>query len=277
VEIMTASTMRLSQPLARQTPDRVVVPRYRVIRWVAGFAMHKLFRITIEGLEHWPRGAFVLACNHHNGVDPLVVMAAAPAAPGLTWFGPREDCSSGTARTLVRFLACFIPFTARRGSLRVATASVQAALERGSVVGIFPEGRIAFRETAIQATSPGAAAFAVANRVPVLPCAIVGSSALWPGRSITVSFGAPLVPEGAGEQAVARLRRDLERAIGTLLPKDEPVLDRTPAPWLSDILNGPDDAVRRRRALMGWSDTAQWSTVAATPIAPGVASAQVAA
>ena len=258
---MTVSTMGLATE--RRLPPRVIVPRYRGIRWLDRLVIRWLLRLEVEGLDRLPAAPFVLACNHHNGIDPLVVMAAAPVAPGITWFGPREDCSTGFARVLVRFLACFVPFTARRGSLRAATETVGRVIARGGVVGIFPEGRIAFRETALQRTNPGAAAFAIAHCVPVVPCAVIGTSALWRGRRVTVRFGSPLAPAaGDAAGATGQLQQRIERALLALLPTTESVLERAPSPWLTDILNGPDDVVRRRRVLGGWRDAVQWAPAA---------------
>ncbi len=257
---MTVSALRfpVAGEAVRATSARPA--HYGMLRTVDRAVVGSLFTVRAEGLDRLPPAPFVLACNHHNGFDPFLVMAALPPDPAVTWFGPREDCSSHLARALVRLVGCVIPFGRRGAGLRAALDRVASVLAAGGVVGIFPEGRIAFRETALQATNPGAAAFAAEHGVPVVPCAIVGSSALWAGREISVRFGPAISPAGFREPGgQARLQRAIERGIGSLLPAAEPRLPRPPSPWLTDIFNGPEDAFRRRRILTGWQDPVRWA------------------
>jgi 1-acyl-sn-glycerol-3-phosphate acyltransferase len=276
--ITTASTVRGTRAVVSWPwPVRVERGRaepkpqarhYRGLRRAARALVGTLFAVRVDGAERLPPPPYVLACNHHNGFDPFVITAAAPEAPGITWFGPREECGSPAARALVRFLGCVIPYSARPGQLREAARTVGSVLAARGVVGIFPEGRVAFRESRLLRTRPGAAAFAVEHGVPVVPCAIIGSSALWVGRELTVRFGDPVLPPAADRDGgdapaarVAALQQRIEAAIGALLPPLEPVLPRAPHAWLTDLLNGPDDVVRRRRTFGGWTDASErWST-----------------
>jgi 1-acyl-sn-glycerol-3-phosphate acyltransferase len=274
--ITTRSTIRETRPAIWPLPvlsergraDSTPSARhYRGLRRAARTLVGTLFQVNVDGADRLPAPPYLLACNHHNGFDPFVITAAAPAVPGITWFGPHEDCGSPAARALVRFLGCVIPYTARRGQLREAARTVGRVLGAGGVIGIFPEGRVAFRESGLLRTHPGAAAFAVEHRVPVVPCAIVGSSALWVGRELTVRFGTPVMPHAATRvngdapsALVDDLQQRVEAAIGALLPPLEPALPRAPHAWLTDLLNGPDDVVRRRRTLGGWTDASErWS------------------
>ena len=66
--------------------------------------MRLLFRVDVEGLERWPAAPFLLVCNHHNGADPLIVLAATPLRPPITWFGPKEaDLSVGFKNRVMAF------------------------------------------------------------------------------------------------------------------------------------------------------------------------------
>ena len=66
----------------------------------------------------------------------------------------------------------------------------------GGVLGIFAEGRVGFRESGLLALEDGAAAFALASGVPILPCAIVGSTTLWFRKRLVVRFGDPIPTAG---------------------------------------------------------------------------------
>ena len=35
-----------------------------------------LFDVRASGIEHWPEPPFQLVANHHNGLDPLLVLAS---------------------------------------------------------------------------------------------------------------------------------------------------------------------------------------------------------
>jgi 1-acyl-sn-glycerol-3-phosphate acyltransferase len=64
--------------------------RYRSM-WFGNRALVRmLFDIRPSGVERWPEAPFCLVVNHHNGWDPLLVLAAAPLEPRITWFGPKE-------------------------------------------------------------------------------------------------------------------------------------------------------------------------------------------
>ncbi len=93
----------------------------------------------------------------------------------------------------------------------------------------------------------GAAAFAIASGVPVVPCAVVGTTHLWFRRRLSVRFGPPIVPAGArGREARSELERRTHAAVHALLPPTEPRLPtRQPLAFLTDLLNGRDDIERR--------------------------------
>jgi len=70
-----------------------VTPRYRFMWGLNRLVVRLLFDVRATGLQHWPAPPFQLVANHHNGVDPLVVMSIAPVEPRITWFGPSAAAS----------------------------------------------------------------------------------------------------------------------------------------------------------------------------------------
>jgi 1-acyl-sn-glycerol-3-phosphate acyltransferase len=126
--------------------------------------------------------------------------------------------------------------------------AVRRVFEADGVLGIFAEGRIGFHETELQSFEEGAAAFAVASGVPVVPCAIVGSTDLWFRKRVTVRFGPPIATDAVrGREARAELEGGIRAAVAELLPTTEPRRPRRrPLSFLSDLLNGADDIARRR-------------------------------
>ena len=241
---MTSEATRRVGP--REASVRVTA-RYRVMWTVNRAVMRTLFEIRTSGLEHWPEPPFQLVVNHHNGFDPLLVMAATPLAPRITWFGPREaDFSRGFKNRVMAFFGGVIPYHPQNTTLTSAVRAVRRVFASGGVLGIFAEGRIGFRESELLPFEEGAAAFAAAAGVPVVPAAIVGSTRLWFRRRIEVRFGPPIAPGVRGRTAREALERDIRDAVQALLPSSEPRLPRRrPMSFLTDLLNGADDVARR--------------------------------
>ena len=249
---MTA-TDEPARPRADRTGPREltveVTPRYRVAWGLNRALVRLLFDVRVEGLEHWPAPPFQLVANHHNGFDPMIVMAAVPIEPRITWFGPKEaDFSRGFKNRVMAWVGGIIPYHPDKTTLTSAVRAVRRVFAAGGVLGIFAEGRIGFRESALLPFEEGAAAFAVASGVPIVPCAIVGSTHLWFRRRVTVRFGVPvLTADVRGREARAELEERMRVAIADLLPESEPPLPRRrPLSFLTDLLNGADDVARRR-------------------------------
>jgi 1-acyl-sn-glycerol-3-phosphate acyltransferase len=240
------------------TPDRRtgprelsvrVTPRYRLMWGLVRIIVRPLFDVRVTGLEHWPAPPFQIAANHHNGWDPLLVIAVVPVEPRITWFGPKEaDFSRGFKNRIMGFFGGMIPYNPDKTTLTSAVRAVRRVFEADGVLGIFAEGRIGFREAELLPFEDGAAAFAVASSVPVVPCAIVGSTDLWFRKRVEVRFGPAIATAGIrGREARAELDGRIREAIQELLPVSEPrVPRRRPLAFLSDLLNGTDDIARRR-------------------------------
>jgi 1-acyl-sn-glycerol-3-phosphate acyltransferase len=226
-----------------------VTPRYRFMWGLVRLAVRTLYDVRVTGLDGWPRPPFQLVANHHNGWDPLIIIGALPLEPRITWFGPKEaDFSRGFKNRVMGFFGGMIPYNPEKTTLTSAVRAVRRVFESDGVLGIFAEGRIGFRESDLLPFEDGAAAFAVSSGVPVVPCAIVGSTDLWFRKRVEVKFGPPIATEAIrGREARAALDARLRAAIAELLPEAEPRLPRRrPLAFLSDLLNGADDIARRQ-------------------------------
>ena len=252
---MSVETPRAAKHRSRQTGPRElsveVTARYRLMWWLSRTVMRLLFDVRATGLEHWPRPPFQLVANHHNGIDPFLVFGVVPLEPRITWFGPKEaDFSRGFKNRVMAFFGGMIPYHPQKTTLTSAVRAVRRVFAAGGVLGIFAEGRVGFRESELLPFEEGAAAFAAMSGVPVVPCAIVGSSRLWFRRRIEIRFGPPIRTDDAhGRAGRARLEEQLRVGVADLLPNDEPGLPRRRPleRLLTDLLNGAEDAERRRR------------------------------
>lgn len=248
---MDAATER-----ARRTGPRevsvAVDGRWRAM-WIGNRLMVKLlFDVQADGLELWPSAPFCLVVNHHNGWDPMLVMAVAPGSPRITWFGPKEaDFSRGFKNRVMAFFGGVIPYDPEKTTLTSAVRSVRRVFAAGGVLGIFAEGQVGFRESELLPFEEGAVAFSASAAVPIVPAAIVGSTFLWFRRHVRIRFGEPISTAGERDRASREaLERRVRAALQELLPEEEPRLPRRrPLRFLGDLLTGPDDLARRKAAL----------------------------
>src|SRR5712692_4704110 len=187
-----SSTLSVLRPAAPAAPLRVPAeafpPVYRACRGVAGLLL-RLFDLRVEGVERLPvAGPFILAANHHNYLDGVVLGVAVPR-PIAFLVMPR----------VFRATPLHPPFHRRIGSIPVnlerpdpgAIKRVLRVLEAGRVVGIFPEGPFS-QEGQLVPGQPGVALIALRAGVPVVPAAICGTYEALEGRRFYIPRGRPL-------------------------------------------------------------------------------------
>jgi len=173
-----------------------------------------------------------------------------------------EGSSDQVDAGISNFRENVVPFTREgggKGSLlladrqagRVIAITAPAVFAAGGVLGIFAEGTVGFLETELLPFEEGAVAFAAASGVPIVPCAIVGSTFLWFRKPVTFRFGDPIqTDEARGRDGRAALDEEVRAAMRALMPDHEPRLPRRrPLRFLGDLLTGPTDLERRRAEL----------------------------
>ena len=170
---------------------------YQFLRGGCAPMLRSLFSLEVSGLERLPaEGPFILAANHHNYLDAVVLGVAVPR-PISFLVMPR----------VFRASPLHPSFHRRIGSISInlerpdpgAIKRALRVLEEGGVVGIFPEGPFS-REGRLVPGQPGAAMIALRSGVPVVPAAISGTYEALAGRRfyiprsrpLTVRFGQPL-------------------------------------------------------------------------------------
>lgn len=224
--------------------------RYRLEWLLVRAVVRTLYRVRAEGLESWPKAPFQLATNHHSGWDPLLVLAISPFRPRVTWFGPKEvDFSRGFRNRVMAFFGGMIPFNPSKTNLGSSVRAVQRVFDAGGALAIAAEGTLGFRESELLSLQDGATVFAALSGVPVVPCAIVGSSTLWLRKRIVVRFGEPIPVARGGDRAARQAAAERVRAgLEALLPDEEPVYpQRLPGGvFLTDVFNGPSERRRWR-------------------------------
>src|SRR2546422_1895926 len=145
---------------------------YRTFRGPVRKALARWFDLQIDGLENLPSsGPYLLAANHHNYLDGIVLGVATPE-PISFLVMPRVWRPTPPHPIFHRHVGS-IPINLERpdvGALRRALP----LLQDGGVVGIFPEGPFSVRGR-LEPGLPGVALLALRSGVPVVPAGIRGT------------------------------------------------------------------------------------------------------
>ena len=131
-----------------------------------------LWRAKIHGEFRIPpdQGA-VLVCNHRCPLVPSFLQMALPRP--IHWMVAKEYCEFPGFRQLLR--VCEV-IPVRRGA--IDPAAVRAAIrlvQRGGLVGMFPEGRINTSKQLLLPGRSGAVLIALKARAPIVPCYVHGA------------------------------------------------------------------------------------------------------
>jgi 1-acyl-sn-glycerol-3-phosphate acyltransferase len=199
------------------------------------------FRLSHEHLDRIPRtGPAIIACNHISYLDPLTNGDAVVRADRRPRFLAKEELFRIPIVGRALRGAGQIPVS--RGTRdRSPLDRAVAALGRGEVIVVYPEGTVTKREDWLPMEGKtGAVRLAIASGVPITPMASWGSQDVWQksgkgsltfGRPIWTTVGEaidlPAPPEGA-QAPLRELTAQVMEAI-TLLVLD--LRARYPRRW----------------------------------------------
>jgi long-chain acyl-CoA synthetase len=199
----------------------------KVIRLAAGV----LFGFRVRGLENLPpAGAYLICPNHQSYLDGALVASAMPwpVVRRFVTLGWPAFFSGGVKTALARATNC-VPIDPDTNLHRAMIVSA-AALKRGKVVLIFPEGGLTW-DGALQPFKKGPAILARELRVPIVPVGITGTFTVWPKGSsgprrlgrVVLKIGKPIhvpsqpAPDEAGDAATERIAGRLREEVGALV------------------------------------------------------------
>lgn len=194
---------------------------YRVVRCLGGLYLRLAKRFSMAGAGKAPdRGPLIVCGNHVNWVDPVVL---ACATPRVIYFMAKQELfeQSWTARAYLALGA----FPVRRGAAdRSALRRCIDLLERGQVVGIFPEGTRS-RTGRLGPGEPGAAVISLMTGAPICPVGITG----YRTGQLRVKWAQPIDPREFGgpearrnRQAVAMLTHEIMKRIAEASGQEPP-------------------------------------------------------
>jgi 1-acyl-sn-glycerol-3-phosphate acyltransferase len=196
---------------AGAVPEPHVSLPYRIVMIVATPIVRWWGRLRVSGDELLRQpGAVLIFANHDSHWDPLVVGVAAPGvqiralAKSSLWRNPV------VARVLDGMGQ--IPIERGRGDAAALSAAIEQ-LERGSCIGVFPEGTISRGEVMRPRSGAGRLALAVPD-ARIVAATVTGSVDIvrFPRRPrLVVEFFEPAAGQARdGESAMALTRRVME-------------------------------------------------------------------
>jgi 1-acyl-sn-glycerol-3-phosphate acyltransferase len=218
-----ARSTALQEKVACVSPAPPFPFLYRLLRDPIRLVLERFFSFRVEGLEHLPaHGPVIVAANHHNYLDGIVLAAAAERPIGFLVM-PRVWRATPLHPVFHRHIGS-IPLNLTRpdvGALR----SALGALGDGRVVGIFPEGPFSLNGR-LEPGLPGVGLLALRSGAPVVPAGIHGTYAALVGRRgyvprrypLSVRFGPPRrFPREEGRAARAGATQRIMDDIAALL------------------------------------------------------------
>ena len=224
-------------PFTAERPLRLgLLPRLlrTLLRWV----LRSLFRFEIRGVEHLPRGRYIVAANHPAWLETFALIAFLPAERGLRILASRAATAGiGWRRQFTDRADVILPFDVESGTeARAAIRHAVELLERGSSIAIFPEDLTEPTppDGTVRPVRRGVALLARVSGTPVVPIGICDTRELWRGRRIRIAIGEPLAAprsRGQDEAFLVALRQRIE----ALRPPIEPLPEHRPWPWLSKL------------------------------------------
>ncbi|MGI5837424.1 MAG: lysophospholipid acyltransferase family protein [Chloroflexota bacterium] len=197
---------------------------YKIACFVVRLLLRILTRCRVEGIENVPpTGPFLLAANHLNLVDPPVLGALLPRQ--ITFMAKDELFKTPIIGWVVTWYGAF---PVRRGQPdRQALRTAAFVLEKGGVVGMFPEGTRS-KTGRLKEALPGAAMLAALASAPVLPVALIGTEKLRSVFSfitrpeITVRIGKPfnIERDRSRRESLDEATRAMMARVAALLPEE---------------------------------------------------------
>lgn len=201
------------------------------------------FRWRFEGLERIPRsGPAIVACNHISYLDPLANAYAIVKAGRLPRFLGKADLFRIPVVSSALRGTGQIPVERGSGDPE-PMRRMSAALGRGEVVVIYPEGTVTSRTDGLPMEGKtGTVRLSLTTGVPVIPMASWGSQGVWQksgkgslryGRPIWMRIGEPIDLSDRRDESDDRvaLKDMTARLMDELSLLAQDLRDRYPSRW----------------------------------------------
>ena len=189
---------------------------YRMSKAALNRPLRLLYRLEVDGLDHVPdQGPVILVANHRSFMDSIFLALTSPRP--IAFLAKAEYFDQRFTRWVFRGTGQ-IPL--RRGSptsARDALGAALAVLDKGGLVGVYPEGTRS-RDGKLHRGNLGPARLATASGATIVPTGLIGTEEVQspsehlphPFRTVAVNFGVPRHLPAADTVSKAQLRRETD-------------------------------------------------------------------
>jgi len=206
-----------------------MTPSQKIVLAILRPLLNILFSWKVEGRENIPlTGPLILVANHVHLLDPFFLLFRFPR--WINFMAKEELFRSPFLRFCLRWAGSVS--IRREGKVREKQKilkSARDALERGLILGMFPEGGRS-HDGKLRKGKPGSAVIASKTNTSLLPVGIVGTdkirgiSWLWKRPGIVVNIGKPFkLPPTSSRMSKSQMQlltTQLMREIAALLPPE---------------------------------------------------------
>lgn len=163
---------------------------YKFVKNKLGKPFKRLFRIKVEGTENIPKkGKIVLAGNHRCMLDPCVCITSCNRE--IHFLAKDTFYDKLIFKNIFKKMGCIRVITKTHESNMGALEGAIEELNKGNVVGIFPEGTRNKTNKTLLKFRKGVSYIAIESNSKVVPFAITGKYKLF-SKDLTISYGKPI-------------------------------------------------------------------------------------
>ncbi len=191
---------------------------YSISRGIVRAIYRLLFRLEARGVSNIPASGPVILCSNHKSLqDPFTLGAMVPRK--VHYMAKAELFRIPVVSTVIRAWGAF---PVKRGAIsKEAIRTAIELLQKGEVMGIFPEGT---RNETLGAAKRGAVTIAIRSGAVVIPVALVGNYKLF--RKMIAVYGAPVdmrpFAEAGTTEAMEQATELIMSKIGRMLETGQP-------------------------------------------------------
>jgi 1-acyl-sn-glycerol-3-phosphate acyltransferase len=202
-----AATVRTKMPERPRIPPGIGSLQ-QPIKAIAGWAFRWQARLKVVGQQNVPStGPVIIAANHRSMLDVPLLVIACPRP--VTFMAKRELFRGPILRWGFHVLGGF-PVRRQIADVRAMDIGL-AVLERGDVLGLYPEGTRSKKGEMLPFLK-GAAWLALKVGAPIVPCGITGTERRGkypqPLKKVRVAFGPRVEVERATDARERRARAE---------------------------------------------------------------------
>lgn len=187
---------------------------YRIGWTLCIIYLHIMFRVKVVGKENIPRTGFILASNHRSNYDPPLV--AIHILQQVYFMAKAELFQKKFIGWLMRGFGAF-PVERGKGDTG-AIDWARGVVERGGVLGMFPEGHRS-PDGKPQRPKSGTAMIAGQTKADVLPCAVCCDGPMRFRSRVTVRYGKMIHAADLGFTGAATSPREIKAASHIIMGK----------------------------------------------------------